>query len=214
MLEKMPKIDNCIILSDNVEGKQEKSHTPELISSDMAEQHDVALFILDDILKAAGYPRTWGVRGTDYHVGDWDDIIYQETPNIQGWDDSLFLEIGGLMWRAAHFIGRSGTPYGKQTPLSKAMIMNTLLASASREHSADVMVYGHVHYSVGAAFPMSNKQAFTCPAMKRRGERYGKKFYDFYDVGLMLTKQDKEGAPIQYYPMTMPMLKTLPRIYK
>jgi hypothetical protein len=213
-LMKLPKITNCFIVSDNIEGKQPKNHGIELVSSSDREQTTIANCIIDTVYKYAKWKNCWGVRGTEYHVGETDDAIYEGVPNIRGWEDKLFVEASGLVWRVQHHIGRSGTPYGKQTPLSKAMIQNTLSVACEKEHDADVQLYGHVHYCVGASFPMSRKRAFTLPCLKLQGEAYGRRFNDFYDVGLLLFKQEKEGAPLQEHPLKIKVAYERPKLYK
>ena len=126
-------------------------------------------------------------------------MIYDTLPNFQGVQDVLFCETGGLVWRLQHFCGRSSVPHGKQTPISRNLIQNTLAAAMEKEHDADVCLFGHVHYSSSAGFPSSGKYGYTLPALKARGEAYGRQYNDFYDVGLSLWKQDREGAPLQDY---------------
>lgn len=200
----LPKIDYCYILSDNIEGHQGKGGSAALVSADVAEQRDIAVEILNRLLDGAGNPKVYGCRGTPYHVTgtggtESDDIIYDRLHNMQAYDDILFCETGGLIWRLQHFIARSGTPYGKQTPISKQLIQNMLSAAMGKEHDANVSLFGHVHYSCGAAFPSAGKYGFALPALKARGESYGRQFNDFYDVGLSVWKQECEGAPLQDY---------------
>lgn len=214
ILRKLPKADAVFILSDNIEGRQPKDKNPEIITLHTGEQADIAVCVLGEILKAVGYPPVYGVRGTAYHVGETDDAIYRQLPNMKAWDDTLFVEHGGLNWRLQHHVGRSGTPYGKQTPLSRSMIQNTLASCLGKEHDADVQLYGHVHYCVSAGFPMSRKRAFTLPCLKLQGETYGRRFSDFYDVGILMFRQEREGEPVQAIGFKIPVAYAAPTLYK
>ena len=82
---------------------------------------------------------------------------------MRGVDDVLFGEFGGLVWRVTHFTARSSVPYGKQTPVSKELILNTLQSARQLEHDSDVLLFGHTHYCVSAGFPLSQKRGYTCP---------------------------------------------------
>ena len=216
---RLPKIDAAFVLSDNIEGRQAKSGGEGLIHNNSQSQVKIAVRILDHILKGAGYPPVYGVRGTGYHVTEnggreCDDEVYDQTKNMQAYDDVLFVEAGGLVWRLDHNIGRSGTPYGKSTPLSKVQIFNTLKSSIDEEHEANVCLHGHVHYCVSSGFPMSNKIGYTLPALKMRGESYGRKFNDFYDVGMLLFRQENDGEPVVPVPLRIETGHSLPPLHK
>lgn len=217
-IKQLPKIDYAFFLSDNVEGKAKRSGTPELIASSDYTQLDIAQSIAGDILEAAGNPKVWGCHGTEYHVGDVDDMFYQSLPNMQGWEGVMYVEPKktGLIWRLQHHISRSGTPYGKQTPLSKGMVFNSLKAAQETEHEADVSLYGHVHYCVGSTFPFQGKRgksAYTLPALKLTGERYGWRFNDYYHVGLTLFAQEKAGDQPRVIPIKFDVGSKLPKLY-
>jgi len=218
-IKDLPKIDYCYIVSDTVEGSKDKEGGAELLTTDMSKQEDMAVDVLDDILTEVGRPKVWGVRGTRFHVTakggrESDDGVYDRLPNMQGYDDVMFVENAGLIWKLQHFVGRSSTFQGKQTHVVKQLIQNTLGVAMEKEHDADVLLFGHVHYCVGASFPMSHKRGYTLPCLKLRGESYGRQYNDFYDVGLLFWKQDKEGAPLQEYSVKVKIAYTKPRLWK
>lgn len=215
----LPKCRYAYIVSDNIEGRQAKSGGAALVTTDTFSQCGMAINIINTVLRSAGNPKVYGVRGTPYHVTaeggmECDDIIYTQLHNMQAWDDVGYVEAGGLIWKLQHFVSRSGTPYGKQTSLAKQIVYNSLAVSMHKEPDADILLFGHVHYCVGASFPMSKKQAVTLPCLKLRGESYGRQFNDFYDVGLLLGKQECEGAPVAWYPKKIKVAYEKPEVWK
>ena len=200
----LPLCDSVFILADLLEGQQEKNGGAMLTSANTDDQSEIAVDILDTILKQVGYPKVYGVRGTLYHVlqkggRETEHSVYTRLHNVQAVEDVLFCHRTGLIWRLQHFVGRSSVAHGKQTPLAKQQIQNTLAAAMGKEHDADICLFGHVHYCVSAGFPSAGKTGFTCPCLKLRGEAYGRQYNDFYDVGFLLFGQEKNGAPLADY---------------
>jgi hypothetical protein len=219
LLKRMPKMDYCFILGDCIEGKQHKSGGAHLITSDISEQIDMSVSVIDTICHAVGYPKTWGVRGTPYHVTDMggseaEDMIYCRLRNMQGYDDSLTVEANGVIWNLQHHISRSSTPYGKQSPLAKQIVQNTLAAAMEKEEDADMILRAHTHYCVSAGFPMSNKRAYTLPTLKLRGEAYGRQYNDLYDVGMLAWYQPGKGEPLQEHRFKIDIAYRKPTLYK
>ena len=220
LLKQIPKCKAVFILGDLGEGTQKKTGGAQLITPNVDDQKDMTLRILRMILKSAGYPPVFGCRGTGYHVTgpggqEYEDAVYADLNNIVGWDDVMSVKAGGIIWRLQHFVPRSSVPYGKQTPLAKEIVMNTLQAAAGIEHDADVMLYGHVHYSVLASYPMAGKTAVSLPTLKLRGEQYGRKYHDFYDVGLLLFEQERDGdKAIRVRPLEIGVHRKLPKLWK
>jgi hypothetical protein len=216
-LKEIPKCSSCFILGDCIEGAQHKSGGSQLVTTDIGSQVDLAEEVLKPILKKAGYPRVYGVHGTAYHVTqsggrENDEEVYNRLPNIAAVGDKLAVFRHGTTWLLQHHIGRSCTPYGKQTALSKNIINNTLAEAAGKEHDADILLFGHVHYCVAAGYPMSNKWAYTLPCLKLPGESYGRRFNDFYDVGFMLFSQEKEGSFAVPHRIKIPMANRKERL--
>ncbi|MBU2051234.1 MAG: hypothetical protein KKH61_19990 [Gammaproteobacteria bacterium] len=217
LLKVMPKCSYAWIGGDCVEGN--RGHDGGLVDANTKSQEMMAVELLVEILKAAGHPKVYGCRGTPYHVtadggGESDDSVYAQLPNMQAWEDTLFAEACGLTWRLSHFIARSSVAHGKQTPLAKEIVKNTLSVAMDTEPDVDILLFGHVHYCVSAGYPMSRKRAYTLPTLKMRGEAYGRRFNDFYDVGMMLFKQEKEGAPLQEYPLKVRTASRKPKVYR
>ena len=219
IVRKLPPVNYIYVLGDTVEG----GRCSELIMQNTDSQTDVSIATLMPIVKRCPRAKWYGVSGTPRHVTtddnrELDDETYDKLSyecNVAGVESHvLFGEFGGLVWRLSHFVGRSGTPYGKQTPVSKELIANTLKTAMHVEHDADVVLFGHTHYCVSSGFPMSKKRGYTCPALKARGESYGRKFNDFYDVGLLMFKQEREGAPLQEFPFKIPVAYKMPKLYR
>lgn len=216
--KKLPKPDYVYLMGDSAEG----TICSELVQLNTQDQTDMAAAVYSEVLDLNPRAQIYGIRGTPRHVTtqdgrELDDETYDKLSkdyNICGVEDAIFGEFGGLVWKISHFVGRSSTPYGKQTPVTKQIINNTLLSDMGREHDADVLLFGHVHYCTSTGFPMSKKRAFTTPTLKMRGEAYGRRFCDFYDVGILCFKQEQKGAPVQEYGFKMPIAYTPPKLYK
>lgn len=219
LLKRMPKMDYCFILGDCIEGKQYKSGGAHLITPDISEQIDMSVSVIDTICNAVGYPKIWAVRGTPYHVTDQggmeaEDMIYCRLRNMQAYDDSLTVDTNGIIWNLQHHIARSSTPYGKQSPLAKQMVQNTLASAMEKEEDADMILRAHTHYCVSAGFPMSNKRAYTLPTLKLRGEAYGRQYNDLYDVGFLAWYQPGKGEPLQEYRFKIDIAYRKSKVYK
>lgn len=214
------KLDSLFILGDCIEGGQSKQGGASLIDSNIDTQTDVSTRIINkQIIWKFNKPKTYGVRGTLYHVlqsggRECEDDVYSRLDNIQAYDDTLFVVRGGKIWKLQHFVGRSSVPYGKSGPLARQVIQNTLATAMEKEHDADMMLFGHVHYCVSTGFPMADKRAYTCPTLKCRGEAFGRQYNDFYDVGVLLFKQDKEGAPCQEFGFKIPVAYQKPKLWR
>lgn len=195
----LPKLDYLFCLGECVEGAQEKDGGGSVVTTNIDEQEEMFMDIVRPLLR--GHPKIYGVRGTSYHVSGRggreaeDNIYYDRLPNVQALGDRLSVEIGGMVHDLAHHIGRSGVPYGKHTALSREIIYNNLRHEMI-EPQGNVFWRGHVHYCVSAGFPMSRKIAYTCPCLKLPGESYGRRFNDFYDIGMLLWRQQRGEIPV------------------
>lgn len=213
------KLDSLFILGDCIEGGQHKQGGASLVDSNIDTQADIATRIINrQIINRFGNPKTYGVRGTLYHVlqsggRECEDDVYSRLDNMQAYDDVLFVQRGGKIWKLQHFVGRSAVPYGKSGPLARQLIQNTPATAMEKEHDADMLLFGHVHYCVSTGFPMSDKRAYSCPTLKCRGEAYGRQYNDFYDVGVILFKQEKEGAPCQEFGFKINVAYAKPKLW-
>jgi hypothetical protein len=189
----MKPFDYLVANGDLIDGKQSKQGGLDLLTTDRVIQAKMAA----DVINFVGAYKKLIIRGTKYHVGkeeNFEDMI-ASLCNCEIYD-SRYVEIAGKVFDLKHKIGRSGTPYGRLTPLSKQITWNRLKTEKDVNVSADVIVRSHVHYHV--CIEESGKLAMTLPALQGR-TAYGSQECDGeIDYGLIVLDLEPDGRIVKH----------------
>jgi hypothetical protein len=152
-LDRLRPFDVCICNGDVIDGRGERRSGVEQLTTNLEEQTDMAVRVLSHVRRRSPSVKFYFTRGTPYHTGmaeDWENLVARqfhdsEAPNI--YDALLRLEIDGVIFNVRHHIGRSSSPQGRLTPLSRAMVWQKLADGINQSKvSPDVFVRSHVHY--------------------------------------------------------------------
>lgn len=178
ILRSLPKLDFLVINGDMVEGKGKLSGGTELITSDMHEQSDMAVAVINHIRKY-GKPgmKVVATLGTPYHTapsGDEWEYIIQDKAQIDKMGAHEWLDVNGLIFDIKHKIGNSSIPHGRFTALARAGLWNKMWALDEKmQPKADVLIRSHVHYYRGIF--SNNQVCMILPALQGMGSKYGAK---------------------------------------
>jgi len=181
-------IDVCFVLGDCVDGQDKKGAGAGQITTDMEEQAEMAIRVLQEI-KAKKYVF---VYGTGYHVTtegiDIENHIAASFAAPIG--NHEFVEVEGVVFNLRHKCGRSSIPHGKYTLLAKEQLWATMWKDYKDFPDCDVLLRGHTHYF--AVAQDSKHLMMILPCMKTLGDKYGgRNFVDVVDYGFVQFKVDK-----------------------
>lgn len=166
-------VDCFFFLGDAVDGKGIRSGGTEEIEACRVQQSEMAARCIAE----AHAPEVYMVYGTPYHTGvdeDWEDVVASSvradgaTAHISGRE---FIEIEGVVFDLAHFVGGSSTPNGRGTAILRDMVWNMIWAHDSRQPDADYIIRGHVHHSL--YHEEYGKVAEILPALQGYGSKFG-----------------------------------------
>jgi hypothetical protein len=167
-LAALQPIDCLFFLGDGVDGKGERSGGTEEIQMDRIKQAQMA----DRCIREVQAPEVYMVYGTPYHVGadeDWEDLVAAFVGcSISGRE---FVEVEGLVFDLAHFVGGSSVPYSRSTAALRDMVWNMIWAHDGKQPDADYIVRGHVHHSV--YHEEYGKVVEILPALQGYGSKFG-----------------------------------------
>lgn len=169
-LAELQPIDLFFFLGDAVDGKGPRSGGTEEIQMCRIQQAQMAARCIEE----AGASRVYMVFGTPYHVGvdeDWEELVasfIEADAQISGRE---FVEVEGLVFDLAHFVGGSTVPYGRTTSALRDMVWNMIWAHDKRQPDADYIVRGHVHHSV--YHEEYGKVVEILPALQGYGSKFG-----------------------------------------
>ena len=200
-----------INVGDAIDGRGSRSGSTELLATDREEQTDMAVMGLR-IPKAKNYCI---VRGTPYHTGDiedWENTIAEKLRPKPGVDkvtigNHEWPEVNGVIFDVKHYIGRSGIPHGRATPLLRDELWNVLWSEAKEQPRADVLVRAHVHYYHHSEFMRGQKVRHVAilPALQGQGSKYGSKFCsNTVDFGFCYVDVGPQGE-IQWKALIAPL---------
>jgi hypothetical protein len=124
-------------------------------------------------------------HNTPYHTGvdeDWEDLVARNLgATISGRE---FVEIEGLMFDLAHFVGGSSVPYSRATALLRDMVWNIIWARDGKQPDADYVIRGHVHHSL--YHEEYGKVVEILPALQGYGSKFGvRKCRATVDIGFI-----------------------------
>jgi hypothetical protein len=180
-LAALQPVDCLFFLGDAVDGKGERSGGTEEIQMCRVQQSQMAARCIEE----AHAGEVYMVYGTPYHVGvdeDWEDLVAEFVKgHISGRE---FIEIEGVGFDLAHFVGGSSVPYSRATALLRDEIWNMIWAHDGKQPDADYILRGHTHHSV--YHEEYGKVAEILPALQGYGSKFGvRKCRATVDIGFI-----------------------------
>jgi len=161
-------IDRLIINGDAIEGKGLRSGGTELITSDRTLQARMAVRSAQEV----GAEKIAMTFGTSSHTGvdeDMEQLIADELgASIEG---HLEYDVDGVRIDARHFIGSSGIPHGRYTPLAREDLWRLIWADRTEKFAPHLVIRSHVHYYNFCGNEFATMM--TCPCLQGLGSKYG-----------------------------------------
>jgi predicted phosphodiesterase len=184
------KPDFLFVLGDCIDGRGEKSGGSELICTDRIEQVQMA----EKAITGWDAQKIFMVRGTPYHTGETEDFENQLAKDVNATiDDQLFIEINNKTFYLRHSVGSSAIPYSRHTQPAKMAVNNILMSNVNQCPTADVFIFGHVHYFTVSG--NSQQTAFTLPALQLPSSKFGnKKCSGIIDWGILIIYINDNGS--------------------
>ena len=178
ILKQLPELDFLVVNGDLVEGKGERSGGTELITSDMHEQTNMAVKIINHIRKyGKKNMKVFIILGTPYHTstdGDEWEYIIKDKAQADKIGAHEWLDVNGLIFDIKHKVGSSSVPHGRFTALARAGLWNKIWALDEKmQPNADVLIRSHVHYYRGVF--SHNQVCMILPALQGMGSKFGAK---------------------------------------
>lgn len=165
--ERHKKPDVLFVNGDAIDGKQDKDGGLGLSTTDRLAQCKMIAEELDKF-EARKIVMT---RGTKYHTGreeDLEDVIASELgAHI---DESVFVDVEGVVFHLRHKISSSSVPYGHFTPIAKEQLWLRLW-EGEEWPEADIILRSHTHTFGFCGGP--GWLAMTLPALCAGATRYG-----------------------------------------
>jgi hypothetical protein len=169
---RLPQPDVVLALGDMIDGRGEASGGTELLTTDRAEQAQIAVECLRIWQPKRGYAI---VRGTPYHAGQLEEFEDAVAAGL-GCDriaDRLYPEVDGVTFDLAHEVGASSVPHARFTSVAREALWSLIAAADGVAPRVQVVLRAHVHYHVycGAA---GGPLAMTLPALQT-STRFGRR---------------------------------------
>jgi hypothetical protein len=190
-VKSLGEIDLLILNGDLVDGPGKKD-TRQHITTDMKEQVDMAIAVLETIPAK----KIIFIRGTCFHVTtdreNEDDIASFFKSEIY---DSKKIDVNGCILHCKHTVGKGSTVYGSITPLQSNSALQVLNDVASGNETADIFIRSHIHeYNMVDREPFT---AITTPGLQFKGMAYGRRYNSFYSYGMVhLDIRDKKDFDV------------------
>jgi len=164
-------IHRLIHNGDAIDGKGLRSGGTEQLTTDRAEQVDMAV----DVLGQVGAEQLWMTYGTGYHVGDAEDweLLIAQKAGAEKIEDEGHYDICDLQISCKHYIGGSSSPVSRATAMSRAQVNNLLWAESGQQPRANLIVRSHIHRCYNVGFPAMNFQGWVTPGLQGLGSKYG-----------------------------------------
>ena len=163
--------DVCIANGDLIDGRGEKIGGTEEIFVDREQQVEMAV----DVLETIPTKELYITRGTDYHVGPYENFEdgVGKALNAIKVGDVLNIDIGGVLFNARHHLGGSQSVIGRATALLRDETWNVLWAANQDFPRADVIIRSHNHYYIAVDQPKAI--LIGTPGLQGYGTRYGER---------------------------------------
>jgi len=188
--------DYVFSMGDNLEGKGSKSGGTELITSNLAEQADIAVAVHTEVEKHCNKGlQKIGIYGTPYHVAPtgelWDSIVYERSNfDKHGWNE--WPQIYDTVFDLKHFISGSQIPHGRGTALLREFLWNVIWAERGEKPKANFFIRAHVHYH--AFVGNTERIGLINPALQGMGSNYGaERFSGTVDWGFTVIDVEKNN---------------------
>ena len=182
-------IDILIFNGDAIDGKGDRSGGTELISSDRAEQVNMAMQVIE-FVEAGSIVMTYG---TPYHVGkdeDWEAVLADKVGAKIGSHE--WIDVNGLVFDVKHKIGSSTIPHGRYTAIARDALWNDIWARRGEQPAAQVIIRSHVHYHIYIG--EFGRVGIITPGMQGYGSKFGsRQCSGTVDVGMIYFDVDQEG---------------------
>jgi hypothetical protein len=178
-LAALQPVDCLFFLGDAIDGKGERSGGTEEIQMDRIKQAQMA----DRCIREVQAPEIFMVYGTPYHTGtdeDWEDLVASFAgATISGQET---IEIEGVTFGLAHFVGNSVNPYSRGTAPMRDVILDMVWAESGRRPKTDYFFRGHIHHSI--YHEEYGKVVEVLPALQGYGSKFGiRKCRGTVDIG-------------------------------
>ena len=192
-IRKAGPFDVVVVNGDAIDGAGKRSGGTEVITTDRAEQCDMAIRCIQPALQCKGKTKLVMTYGTGYHTGneeDWEGSIADALGGKIGSHE--WIDLNGTVFDFKHHTGSSTIPHGRHTPTAKEVLWNKLWSAEDWVDEADVIVRSHVHYYQGG-FDRS-KLHLTTPALQGMGSKYGaRRCSGLVDFGFLVFESDRKG---------------------
>ena len=198
----LPRARLCVHVGDMTDGEGKKG-TVGLFETDVGKQAGIGA----EVVREANAEEYRLVRGTPFHT-DGATAYEDRVADLLGAPiaDECYLSVHGVRIAVRHVVGKSGTPYGQETLLSKERHRDMLDALRTESQDARLIVRGHVHsyqYIEDARHAALIVPCFMWPGF----DPYGRTQRAFsYDIGFVdvLIEDDGEIRVRKYLmPWTM-----------
>lgn len=193
------KPDFLLFGGDSIEGAQRKSKGEGVWSTDIAEQANVAVTLIDSF-KAK---KVYCVRGTDYHVNDGtnaDEYVGGSVAGSVPRDNRTappdrYLDVNGCVIHISHKLGGTRVFQYRGTPPARELTMNRVMSKETETYKCNLVLRGHVHhFFLVQAGPHS--VCATIPCWKARDDYSAREnpFVWMPQIGILLIEIDSKGA--------------------
>lgn len=176
-MKKLGPVDLLLLNGDLVDGPGKKDSLCH-ITTNVATQRKIAIECLRQV-KAA---KSIFIRGTGFHVTTdleiEDDIAAYFGSEIY---DERKINVNGCILHCRHTSGKGGTSYGSATSLQRSAVVKLMDDAATCSEQADIYIRSHIHEAM--CIERSVFTALTTPALKFKGESFGRKCTGFLDYG-------------------------------
>lgn len=192
-IDKLGKIDICIVNGDCIDGRQEKQGSTGLIAVDRREQVQMALECLEQV-RAKKFFLTFG---TGYHTGNKEDFEADLCDRLKKNAEAvigghLFVKVNGVIFDCKHKVNASTVPYGRHTPVAREKLWNQLWSIRKEQPNSDVVIRSHTHYL--SMCGDRDYLAITTPALQGLGSKYGSRACSgTVDYGFLHFDIDEKG---------------------
>jgi hypothetical protein len=202
-LERIGKVDACVLNGDAVDGEGKKETIGQL-TTDTHKQAEMAVSCLMNV----NTKRFYLTYGTPFHtVGSYS---YEETvADLMNCSihDTVLLEVHGRRFNFRHVAGRSDIPYGQGTQLFKEAVRDLLQAAVESYDAADFVIRGHVHYY--CRIENAKTCAISLPCMQIPDGIFGRRMRAlYYDIGMVLLEVGEDGeVVVRKYIMPLKLVR-------
>lgn len=188
------KPEIILINGDAIDGPGHKNRGSEQIVTAEDRQVDMAVEVIEFMMKAIGCKNVVMTYGTGYHVGnviDFEELIASRVGAII--KNDVVFEVGGVNFHARHHVGRTGVPgaYGLNA-VGKEAVSYRLDQVVGDRPDAKVFIRSHNHYK--RCDSTSSHTLVQLPALEWPNTKFGRRCpVGVYDMGMAVAHVDNNG---------------------